>query len=47
MCMCWGFVCVRMEVMVQDWGGGIRMKNIRIRKEKPSANTTLRGDVPG
>lgn len=46
------FVCMyfRMEVeeaMDQDLGGGIRMRSTRIRKERPSASTTSRGDAPG
>lgn len=35
------------EVMDQGSGGGIRMRSTKIRKEKPSASTTSRGDAPG
>lgn len=44
------FMYFRMEVeeaMDQDSGGGIRMISTTIRKERPSANTTSRGDAPG
>lgn len=40
----------RMEVEVamdQGSGGGIRMRSTRIKKERPSASTTSRGDAPG
>lgn len=33
--------------MVQEQGGEIRMTSIRIKKERPSASTTLKEDVPG
>lgn len=43
-------MCVRMEVEEatdQELEGGIRMRSTRIRKERPSASTTSRGDAPG
>lgn len=36
-----------LEVMDREWGGGIRMKSTRTRKERPSASTTSRGDALG
>lgn len=33
--------------MDQEQGGGITTKSTRIRKERPSASTTSRGDAPG
>lgn len=35
------------EAMDQGSGGGIRMRSTRIKKERPSASTTSRGDAPG
>lgn len=44
------YIFVRMEVeevMDQVMDEGIRTTSTRIRKERPSANTTLKGDAPG
>lgn len=44
------YIFVRMEVeevMDQVMDEGIRTTSTRIRKERPFANTTLKGDAPG
>lgn len=50
MCLWDCYIFVRMEVeevMDQVMDEGIRTTSTRIRKEKPFANTTLKGDAPG
>lgn len=46
--VCYKFVRMEVEeVMDQVMDEGIRTTSTRIRKEKPFANTTLKGDAPG